>query len=266
MIVVPLVTRSRSLLARLEQSLRRAPLNESGACSFEVVRTVDEAVGLNTNMMVDFIIMDASVFQSRATRFARLVESVDRCAPIPSVIAGPSVALTAHEWFRLGRSGVREVVLDTDSALDVARRLRMASGLSEAILLIDSLPDWIDDHWKELFVRALPHAHRGSASEPPMSTAVLADLWMRGASARQLAWRVSRDFGFPPGWLVRWLIAVRAFGLSHTRGGWNSVVVELGFRRRSNLRSFIVRLAGCELEELSLDLMLRLFVRRVAGS
>lgn len=89
--------------------------------------------------------------------------------------------------------------------------------------------------------------------------AAFAELWMPGASARSLRRALARQ-GLPrPGWLLRWLVALRAVSL-HGQGGYElwRVAHELGFDSAEALSRRIKRLTGRAPRKLSVEDLLKL--------
>jgi hypothetical protein len=219
----------------------------------EVVPTKCDVVGVDTSAC------------SQPSSCVGVVEQVKAVAPTkPILLLASEGELTSRDWMRASEVGVAELVLDEEDhdAVAIARRIRSVSGISRALEVIQSLRGQVPAHWVKMLKRGLMRARRTTADDVGLTPELLADLWNRGASRAQLEWFLRKDGAWTPGWVVRWLICLRAVSLSSVRPSWGAVASDLGFSRRDDLRAFVRRFAGVREDELTVERLKDEFLQR----
>lgn len=195
----------------------------------------------------------------------RSVARLTRWFPGMPILAFPSCRrLPASAWLRLGALGVSEVIGDdqAEQPYVIAHRIRRFARSAGSLEVIERLEGTVPDRWRSLLTRAYPLAQRGLSDEAEsahLSVPLLADLWMKGATRDQINAALRRD-GLPPsGWLVRWLISLRAVMLRPARRTWEQVAFELGFGSADALRRFTKRFTGTAPSQLTAEDLVGLF-------
>ncbi|TVR60582.1 MAG: hypothetical protein EA422_13630 [Gemmatimonadales bacterium] len=261
-------------LVLLSRSSRRAALVQAGLSRMEergwgrlmllVHPRTDVWMAEASNPRCEIAAVDAAV-SDPPSRSLDLVAHFQRQAPFrPILLLASGSELAARDWKRAGEIGVTEILMDQESsaAVAVARCIRALSGIGRAQEAIQILEGQVPSQWVKLLERALPFATRANADSDGLSAAILADLWIRGATPKQLAWRLSKDGKWNPGWLVRWLTCLRACTLRQLRPSWNAVASDLGFYRRDELRAYVVRLTGENEDGLGREGLIELLLER----
>jgi AraC-like DNA-binding protein len=149
-----------------------------------------------------------------------------------------------------------------DHPAALAHVLVREATLGSSLAALDRLEGQVPHWFLELLRRALPLVATGSG-DPPASVGLdattYAQLWMPGASPRSFR-RALHRHGLPaPGWLLRWLVALRVVSL-HRQGEtelWRTAH-ELGYGSTETLSRRIKRLTGRPPRELSVEDLLEL--------
>jgi AraC-like DNA-binding protein len=241
-------------------------MESRGWGSFSVVEatSLEDLRGKGRETLPDLFVVDpcagpGGLFDVRSV--ARLT----RWFPAMPILAFPSCRkLPAGAWLRLGAFGVSEVIGDDESERPyvIARRIRRFVASAGSVQVIETLEGVVPARWRALLTRAYPLAHRGASDEAyatRLSVPLLAHLWMTGATRDQINAALRRD-GLPPsGWLIRWLISLRAVMLRPARRTWEQVAFELGFGSADALRRFTKRFTGAAPSQLTAEDLTGLF-------
>lgn len=149
-----------------------------------------------------------------------------------------------------------------DHPAALAHVLVKEATLGSSLVALGRLEDQVPHWFLELLRRALPLVATGSGDTPisvGLDAATFAQLWVPGASPRSFR-RALHRHGLPaPGWLLRWLTALRAVSL-HRRGEmklWQTAH-EPGYGSTETLSRRIKRLTGRPPRELSVEDLLQL--------
>jgi len=191
---------------------------------------------------------------------------VKEFAAVPTVAFGRVDRLPLQEWLSLRDSGLAGV-LEDDILEEPERAARtlldlgtLVNGYSTFAALEGSAPPWFLD----LLRRGFPVARRSvGGDQRALTCEVLAGLWMRGGSVRSLRHVLEAQGLPPPGWLVRWLIALRSVHLRSRMKSWDAVSYALGFGSGDALRKVMKRLTGRPPRDVTAEHLLSLFLSRL---
>jgi hypothetical protein len=246
-----------------ESRLRAAVrvVNERGYGRLSVSRctSIDALTEEAYKRRVKLIGLDLSIVRTVPKLVASFADLKRQLPMVPMVPLAGENELTPREWWRVGRCGFSEILLDEEdtSPQAIISRLQRLNGLASASALIPKCQGQVPDRWLQLIRRAIPYATRSNAiSGGAMSATRLAEIWMPGATPGQLSWYLKKDGEWSAGWLARWLVCLRAVVLAESRGHWNGVAREMGFSRLWDLHSYIKRLCGRNAREVSSEMLL----------
>ncbi len=215
----------------------------------------------------DIVGVDTSAC-TQPVRSVGVVGEVRRVAPTkPILFLASSRELGPREWLAASEAGAAEFALDEEDTAPVAiaRLIRSISGISLAVRVIRSLEGHVPTQWVRMLERALVHSRRANLDDTGLSASSLADVWNSGSTAAQLAWYLQQDGAWTPGWIVRWLICLKALSLRAVRPSWTAVATGLGFSQRSDLRAYVQRFSGLREDQLTEDGLREAFLRQGRG-
>lgn len=208
----------------------------------------------------ELLILEPTVVGGACTDLQAIGRFLEICPSVPVIVYASGSEISPRGWMALWSSGVEEVIdaEEDTSAFTIACRLRGFAGVMDGRRVITRLQDAMP-HWcLRLLLRALPIARRGP-NDGKMTSSLLASLCWKGAAPHHLNYRLRRD-GLPSaGWLVRWLVCLRAVGLRSHRPNWEAVALELGFGRVEELRVYVHRLCGRAPTKVTEEWLLALF-------
>lgn len=214
----------------------------------------------------DLVVLDPCLWPAQE-KVARDVSQLSRRAPHVSIIAYPShCQLAPQTWLDLRDAGVQGVIdgVMVRTPFQIAQLLRrlgpMGRTLQALRLLENQVPTWC----VRMLERALGSSNRGPCGygSGRLSVGQLTDLWVVGGSESGLRSALRRAGLPPPGWLVRWLTALRAVTLASFLDGWETVAYELGLSSRRDLRRMVKRLTGQPPTQLTVRDLITLFRSR----
>jgi len=259
---VVVFSRSPTRIARFRSALELARARGWGRQVLSVPNRLSAFIVEASSFNCDIVGVDTSAF-SPPSRTVGVVGQVRRVAPTkPILLLTGAGDLSPRDWLKVAETGIAELVLDEEytSAAALASLIRSVSGVSLGLEVIQSLDGQVPTRWVRVLERALPHSRRATPDDAGLSAALLADIWNRGATPAQLAWHLKRDGEWTPGWLVRWLICLKALSLKTVRPSWVTVATDLGFARRDDLRAFVQRLSGRREDQLTEEWLRDAFV------
>ncbi len=260
-------SRSRFRLARVQEGLRYVDEQGWGKFSLSVHDDLPGFIANASSPECEVVGVDTSAC-TQPRNALEVGGEVRRVAPTkPILLVAGTGELSPRDWMRAGEMGVAELILDEEdsNAVAIARRIRSVSGVSLALGVIRSLEGQVPTQWVRMLERGLVHARRATADDAGLSTELLADLWNRGSSRAQLQWYLQKDGDWTPGWLVRWLICLKALSLRSVRPSWARVASDLGFSRKEDLRAYVRRFTGVREDELTAERLKDAFLRRSHG-